>query len=74
VEAGDLNGDVINLDGFRLKTRPDPVSNPADQPCESFRIPLEDSASFKDAYINKYKQTQRNSYYLNQDPSFEIKF
>ena len=66
--------EVINLDGFRINTAPEPFLNMADLAGGNFRTSFETSEPMRDVYIDKYKQIQRNSYYLNSDPNFEIKF
>lgn len=62
--------EVINLDGFRVDT----VTAPFVPNGESFRVPPENPDAMRNVYIGKYKQTERNSRYLNSGPSFEIRF
>jgi hypothetical protein len=66
--------EVIDLDRFRVNTAPDQALNMTDFAGGNFAMSFETPESTRDVYIDKYRQTQRNSYYLNQDPSFEIKF
>jgi hypothetical protein len=66
--------EVIDLDKFRVNAVPDPVLNMTNPAGGSLRTSFETLEPMRDVYIGKYKQTQRNSYYLNHDPSFEIKF
>jgi hypothetical protein len=66
--------EVIDLDRFRVNTAPDPTLNMTDPAAGNFGMSFEASGPARGVYIDKYRQTQRNSYYLNHNPSFEIKF
>jgi len=66
--------DVIDLDGFRL----DPAQEVASGGMASAWISLgtspENPEPMREVYIDKYRQTQKNSYYLNNGPTFEIEY
>jgi len=66
--------DVIDLDGFRLDPAPERASGGTDSAWISLGASPETPEPMREVYIDKYRQTQRNSYYLNSGPTFEIKY